>query len=98
MLDVPHIGLLNLLDPDLNGNGALQKSQFRIAHPPPLRRCGIGILISNVQPDMSSSNQDDLTVFESAMSGSRSWMMATGIIMILAGADAIIFPMISSLA
>ncbi len=45
---------------------------------------------------MPSANQSDLTAFESYMSGSRSWMMATGIIMILAGAGAIIFPMISS--
>ncbi len=31
MLDVPHIGVVNLLGPDPDGIGALQKSQFRIA-------------------------------------------------------------------
>ncbi len=45
---------------------------------------------------MTSAAKDNPPTFEDYMSGSRNWMMATGIVMILAGAGAIIFPMISS--
>tara|TARA_R110000765_G_scaffold223535_1_gene327644 strand:- start:1094 stop:1687 length:594 start_codon:yes stop_codon:yes gene_type:complete len=46
---------------------------------------------------MTAATQDDLSFFEENISRSRSWIMATGILMILAGTGAIIFPMISSL-
>jgi len=45
---------------------------------------------------MTTATQDDLSFFEENISRSRSWIMTTGILMILAGTGAIIFPMISS--
>jgi uncharacterized membrane protein HdeD (DUF308 family) len=46
---------------------------------------------------MTTATQDDSSVFAEQISSSRGWVMATGIIMILAGTGAIIFPMITSL-
>ncbi|ATW03077.1 HdeD family acid-resistance protein [Sphingorhabdus sp. YGSMI21] len=45
---------------------------------------------------MTAATQDDPSVFEEKISSSRGWIMATGIIMILAGTGAIVFPLISS--
>ena len=45
---------------------------------------------------MATIIQDDLPVFEANISSSRGWMIATGIIMILAGTGAIVFPLITS--
>lgn len=45
---------------------------------------------------MATIIQDDLPDFEANISSSRGWMIATGIIMILAGTGAIVFPLITS--